>query len=113
MSIGKTQLIDFMRRILASDDTVRDVAADEVTDISSGLTKSEAECLSVALVVARLNEESADCQEAQLNALADLAASQQLAGCVREMLAEIMHQQIDPSQREHLRELLVVDSESK
>ena len=52
MSIGKTQLIDFMRRLLASDDTVRDVAADEVTDISAGLTKSEAQCLSVALVVA-------------------------------------------------------------
>ena len=78
----------------------RENAADEITDGHQNLTTSQIRSVVLALAQARLQEEDEACQEAQLNALADLKEWHSLDSNLFAELSRIGN--IRDSQREYM-----------
>ena len=71
--VERRLILDLIARIASEDESIRERAADEVTDVHRALEDADVEVVAGVLIVARLVEPSRRCQEAQLHALAELA----------------------------------------
>jgi hypothetical protein len=94
------------RGVCSPDPSLRERAADEVTDVHRGLAEPAVASLARSLVAARLAEATPACQEAQLNALADLKAWHHIDAHVLEPLQGLREPTLPRGQMQHLDDLL-------
>lgn len=106
MSKTRKIFLDLVHRITATNNDIREVAADEVTDVNKSFSKNQAEAIAVILVEARLVENEIGTQEAQLNALCELKEWHGLSNECFEALKDIRASDLKGSQGEYYREIL-------
>jgi hypothetical protein len=101
-----SQALEMIGRIASIDPRVREVGADEVTDVLGALDDDSARLFALVLVLARLAETERAAREAQLNALVEISNLNPLPMAVVDRLRQIATPTGDPSQDEHLAYLL-------
>lgn len=74
MSVGVSRILELLGQLVAASADARGVAADSVTDWTRSYDGTEAAIISRVLLWLALAETDDTAREAQLNALADLAA---------------------------------------
>ncbi|RSS54021.1 hypothetical protein [Streptomyces sp. WAC01280] len=72
MPVSASLILEFVRNIAASDPRVRELAADQVTDLASSYSLTDGRVLTGVLATAALCEEDPAALEAQLNAIIQL-----------------------------------------
>jgi hypothetical protein len=101
------RLMDQLLRALSSaNPPERERAADETTDVHRGLSDEDVSRLVRALVSARMHETDAACQEAQLNALCDLATGHDIHEELLRPLSSLIVRDLPRGQAEYLTALL-------
>lgn len=104
--MDQTFLTSLIQRINSSDANVRAQAADEVSDVHKGLNQEGVAQLVSALVAARVSEQDAASQEAQLNALCELKAWHEVNPRMFDALSILPSFGLSPSQSEYVEDLL-------
>ncbi|MER6094482.1 hypothetical protein ABT154_01170 [Streptomyces sp. NPDC001728] len=74
MQISAPQLLEFVRNIAAPDPKVRELAADQVTDLVSSYSLADGRILTGVLAAAAVCESDPGALEAQLNAIIQLGS---------------------------------------
>lgn len=108
MNTDKTRntLIELLHGLTSPKLQEREQATDAVTDVGNAFSKRQARMLAAALVEARLAEDSPSCQEAQLNALADLHGWHCFDADLLSPLQALGEGDLQGSQKEHFDELM-------
>ncbi|MFI0987682.1 hypothetical protein [Streptomyces exfoliatus] len=74
MPISASQLLEFVQHIAAADPRIRELAADQVTDLVSGYSLADGRVLTGVLAAAAACESDPGALEAQLNAIIQLGS---------------------------------------
>ncbi|MGF7235334.1 MAG: hypothetical protein ACQSGP_10315 [Frankia sp.] len=73
MTIENTRLIEILHEITADLPSGRAAGCGKITDLAGALTAREASLAARVLALVAAREKDAECQEAELNAISDLA----------------------------------------
>jgi hypothetical protein len=92
--------------LMSSDSSARETAADEVTDVHKSFSEAQLREIVRALIQARLAERDEGCQEAELNALADLKEWHDLDASWFVALRDVASESLVGSQAEYMETLL-------
>ena len=100
-----SQLIEFVRGLVAEDPAVRARTADGVTDMVRDYSSDDVAALAYLLAAVRVSETDDIAQESQLNALAELAAWHDVPLGAVALLAHVPRETVTGSQIEHMKGL--------
>jgi hypothetical protein len=103
---ARTAVKELLHFITSLSETERYEGAGGVTDIQNNCDPFEVELLSRALVLVRQLETNEDCQEMQMDALADIDAIHGLSGDVMSELANINRNSLKGSQKEYFDDIM-------
>jgi len=99
-------LLNLLTRLCSDDNSVREIGADEVTDIAQNLPKGMVRILETVLLGRALMEENDGARESQLNALSDIKEWHGLDRLSTPVLRMLDRNRLKGSQVEHLEYLL-------